>query len=263
MDAELLRIVRGVHGGNIFRYDGQVGFGLADGNAWLEVTEQEPELRESILGLRNRAAGFRGNPHIGIAPAETWGHYADEGALRAVEDEGFVDEFRIAAEAGDPGFGADDENWRGSGLVISGLRDPAKISRHTKEFKSAGGDEVAVEALRAVAGAVKNVETVIGDDAVKDMILRDIVEEFGTGESGATSGLISLGVVDLDGNEAGSVGIRKRLHQDIFDHAKDGGGRADAEGEGDGGGYGKGGALAEVAEREADILAERAHGSAS
>src|SRR5258708_4268213 len=91
------------------------------------------------------------------------------------------------------------------------------------------------------------------------MILRDIVEKFGAREAGAASGLVPLGVVDLDGDQAVGISVGKGLHQDVFDNAKNGSGCADAEGEGDGGDYGKGGAFAEVAEREADILAERAH----
>ncbi len=49
VNAEFLRVVLGIHSGKILGDDSEVGFGLADGDARLEMTEQEPELRESIL----------------------------------------------------------------------------------------------------------------------------------------------------------------------------------------------------------------------
>src|SRR5258706_1617941 len=140
MDAELLRVVLGVNGGEILGDDGEVGLSLADGDARLEVAQKEPEHGEAVAVHGGGTAGLGGNPHIGIAPAEAWRHYADEGALRAVEDKGLVDEFGIGAEASDPGLVAHDEDGRGAGLVISGLRDAAEMGGHTQEFKGAGSD---------------------------------------------------------------------------------------------------------------------------
>ena len=165
----------------------------------------------------------------------------------------------VGAESRYPGLVTHDKNGRRSGFIISGLCDAAEQRRHAKEFKCARRDETAVEALGAVAGAIEDVEAVVRDDTVKDMILCDIVEEFGAGESSAAAGLVLLGVVDLEGDEAVRISVRKRLHQDIFDNAEYSSGGADAEREGDCSDYGKGWDFAEVAEREADILAERAH----
>src|SRR6266404_965966 len=259
VNAEFLRVVLGVHSGKILGDDSEVGFGLADGDARREVTEQEPELRESILGLRGGAAGFRGNPHIGIAPAEARRHDSDQGALCAIEDKGFVDEIGIGAEAANPGLVAHDEDGRRAGLVVSGLGDSAEVGGHAEEFKCAGADEAAIEALCPFAGTIEDVEAVVGDYPVKDMILCDIVEVFGAGEASAAAGLVLLGIVDLDGDQAAGIRVGKGLHQDVFDDAEDGGGGADAEGEGYRSDYGKGWAFAQVAEGEANVLAERTH----
>src|SRR5258706_13544741 len=151
MDAELLRVVLGVNGGEILGDDGEVGLSLADGDARLEVAQQETEHGEAVALHGGGTTGLGRNPHIGVAPTKARGHYADEGALRAVEDKGLVDEFGIGAEAGDPGLVAHDEDGRGAGLVISGLRYAAEVGGHAQEFKGAGGDEVAVEALGAFA----------------------------------------------------------------------------------------------------------------
>ncbi len=91
------------------------------------------------------------------------------------------------------------------------------------------------------------------------MILRDIVEKFGTGVARAATGFILFGVMNLHGDEAAGVGVGERLHQDVFNDAEDRGGSANAEGQRDGSDDGEGRTLAQVADGEADVLAERAH----
>ncbi len=76
--------------------------------------------------------------------------------------------------------------------------------------------------LRAFAGAVQHVQLVVGDHAVKYVILLYIIQIFGSAERGAAPRLIALCVVNLYGVEALRIGIRKRLHQDVFHHAENG-----------------------------------------
>src|SRR5258708_7120591 len=233
--------------------------GWARGDGGFNGGEGERERGESVHAGTNCNAGFRGNPQVRAAPSKAGRHDSDQGAVRAVEDEGLVDEGGVGGEAVDPCAVAHDEDGRGAGLVVGGLGCASEERGHAEEFKRAGSDVVAVKALGAFAGAVKNVEAGTADDAVKGMILGDIVEEFGPGENGSAARLILLSVVNYDRDESAGVRIREGLHHDVLDDAEDGRGGADAEGESDGGDDREGRALAEVAEGEADVLAERAH----
>jgi len=56
-------------------------------------------------------------------------------------------------------------------------------------------------------------------------------------KTGRPPELVSLCVVDLDGDNTSGIGVGKRLHQDIFDDAEYGGRGANAESEGDSGNY--------------------------
>src|SRR6266849_911687 len=128
MNAEIFRIVLGVNGGEVLGDDGEVGFSLADRDPRFEVSEEEPEDRKAGTSLRCgrcRVAGLLRNPHVGIAPTETWRHDTDKGVRRAVEDKSLVDESRIGVETSDPSFVAHNEDRRRAWLVIGRLCDTA------------------------------------------------------------------------------------------------------------------------------------------
>src|SRR5258708_27062196 len=155
-----------------------MGLGLTQGDAGFEGAEEEPELGESVHAGTNCNAGLSGNPQVGAAPSKPGGHDADQGAVRAVEDEGLVDEGGVGGEAVNPCAVAHDEDGRGAGLVVGGLGCASEERGHAEEFKRAGSDVVAVKALGAFAGAVKNVEAGTVDYAGKRTILCGIMAEF-------------------------------------------------------------------------------------
>src|SRR6267154_2339187 len=84
------------------------------------------------------------------------------------------------------------------GLVVSRLGNTAEKGGHAEKFKGAGRDQAAIEALGAFTRAIEDVKTSIGDYAVKDVVLLDVVEKFGACENRATAGFVSFRVVDLD-----------------------------------------------------------------
>src|SRR5713226_3145803 len=110
------------------------------------MTQQEPELGESIASLCGGGAGLLRDPHVGIAPAEARRHDADERALRAVKDKGFVEDAGIGAESRYPGLVTHDKDWRRAGFIVSGLGDSAVERGHAEEFKCTGGDVASIEA---------------------------------------------------------------------------------------------------------------------
>src|SRR6267142_5514381 len=217
VNAEIFGIVLRIYLGEILGNHSEVGFCLANGDTWFEVSQQEPKLRKPVARRGGGPARLLRDPHVGIAPSEAWWHNAYKRSLRSVKDKGLVDDRGIGAEPRHPGFIAHDKHRRRTGFIVSGLSDASEQRGHAQKLKGAGGDEAAIKAFGAFAGAVEEVHAVVGDDTVEDVILFDIVEEFGTGIAAAAAGFVTLGVVDLDGNEAGGVGIRERLHQDIFD----------------------------------------------
>src|SRR6267154_5899149 len=259
VNAEIFGIVLGIYLGEILGNHGEVGFRLPDGDTWFEVPQQEPKLRKPVAGWGGGPARLLGDPHVRIAPSEAWRHDADKRTLRSIKDKGLVDDRGIGAEPRHPGFVAHDKHRRRTGFIVSGLSDAAEQRGNAQKLKGAGGDEAAIKAFGTLAGAVKDIEAIVGDDTVEDMILFDIVEEFGTGIAAAAAGFVALGVMDLDRNKAGGICVWERLHQDIFDDTENGGGGANAEREGDGGNDCETATLAQVAQGEAYVLAECAH----
>jgi len=77
---------------------------------------------------------------------------------------------------------------------------------------------------------------IVGDDAVKNVILVDIVEDSDRNAAPRAAGFVRLSVRRIwDGDEAGPRRcVGERRHQDIND-TDDGGGGANCEREGDGG----------------------------
>src|SRR5260370_33316232 len=128
MNAEIFRIVLGVNGGEVRGGDGGVGFSLAGRAPRFEVSEEEPEDRKAGTSLRCgrcRVAGLLRDPHVGIAPTETWRHDTDKGLRRAVEDKGLGDESTIGGEASDPRLVAHNEARRSACVTIGRLCDTA------------------------------------------------------------------------------------------------------------------------------------------
>ena len=259
-NGEMLWIIFRINSGKAFGDDVEIGFGLFGGDTGFEMSHEKPE---ALVGAGRSgdfgATGFFGDPHVGVPPTETRWHDADEGAGRAVEDECFIQDGGIGDEFGDPGFVSKDEHGRSTGFVIGGLHDATKKRGHSEKFKSAGSDVTAFEELRACAGTVEDIGLVVGDDAIEDVILGDVVEEFGADEATAATGAVLFGVVDLDGHEPLGVRIGEGLDEDIFEDAEDGGGGADAEGKRKDGDEGEPGGFAKVAEGVTEVVPERVH----
>src|SRR5713226_1951397 len=114
------------------------------------MTQQEPELGESIASLCGGGAGLLRDPHVGIAPTETWRH-------DAVKDKSLVDDAGIGAESRYPSLVTHDKDGRSGGFIVGGLRDAAQKRGHAEKFKGTRSDEIAVKALGAFAGAVEDV----------------------------------------------------------------------------------------------------------
>src|SRR5882762_3642755 len=200
VNAEILGIVLWIYLGEVPGDHGEIGFCLANGNTRFEVPQQEPELRKTVAGRGGGPARLLGDPHVRIAPSEAWRHNAYKRSLRSVKDEGLVDDRGVGAEPRHPGFVAHDKHRRRTGFIISRLSDAAEQRGHAQKLEGAGGDEAAIKAFSAFAGAVEEVHAVIGDDTIKNVILFDIIKELRAGIAAAAAGFVALGVVDLDRN---------------------------------------------------------------
>src|SRR5882724_1758312 len=200
VNAEILGIVLRVYLGEILGNHSEVGFCLANGDTWFEVSQQEPKLRKPVARRGGGPARLLRDPHVGVAPSEAWRHDADKRTLRSVKDKGLVDDRGIGAEPRHPGFVAHDKHRRRTGFIVSGLSDAAEQRGHAQKLKGAGGDEAAIKAFSAFAGAVKDIEAIVGNDTVKNVILFDIIKELRAGIAAAAAGFVALGVVDLDRN---------------------------------------------------------------
>ena len=73
----MFRIIFRIDGGQAVRDYGDIGFGLRNGEARLEVAEDVPIFAGFARGLRVGGAGLAGDPNVGVAPAEARGHDAD------------------------------------------------------------------------------------------------------------------------------------------------------------------------------------------
>jgi hypothetical protein len=130
-----------------------------------------------------------------------------------------------------PGFVAHDEDWRSAWLVVGGLRDAAVESGQAEEFERARSNFGSVKAVGAFTAFVQDFDLGGGGDAVEDMILSGVVEEFG-GVAGAAACLADWsacrGWTGTSGGWRRSREKARRCDQDILDCAEDGGGGSDA-----------------------------------
>src|SRR5882762_7911514 len=200
VNAEIFGIVLRIYLGEILGDNGEVGFCLANGDTWFEVPQQEPKLRKPVACRGGGPARLLRDPHVGVAPSEAWRHDADQRSLRSVKDKSLVDDRGVGAEPRNPGFVAHDKHRRRTGFIVSGLSDAAEQRGHAQKLKGAGGDEAAIKAFGTLAGAVKDIEAIVGNDTVKNVILFDIIKELRAGIAAAAAGFVALGVVDLDRN---------------------------------------------------------------
>src|ERR1700720_1959900 len=144
------------------------------------MSQKKPGFRIAGGGLC-AGLGSRWEHHVGFVPPEARRHDTDEGPGSAVQDEVFVQDAGVGAELVYPGFVAHYENGRGAWFVVGGLRDAAVESGQAEEFECAGRDFGSVEALGALASLVEDFDFGGGGDAVENVILRGVIEEFGGG----------------------------------------------------------------------------------
>ena len=225
------------------------------------MSQQEPKLRKrSRHNLRrHRPLRLLGNPQVRIPPPKPRRHNSNQRSGYAIQHKRLVHDSRIGAETLHPRLVAQHEHrWRPR-LVIRRLHHPPQLRRHPQKLKCPRRHVVPVETLRPFSSAVQHVRVVIGDHPIKYMILLHIVQKLRPAEPRPPSGLRSFRVVNLHGHESLRIRVRKRLHQDVFNHAENRRGRPDSQRQRDHRHRRKSRSLSQIPQRIPDILPWRSH----
>src|SRR6185437_951395 len=223
-----------------------------------DVDRAKPSLRNRVAP----ASESRGNPEVHILPSEARRHDPNQRTRLAIKDERLIQDLRIAIEPGGPQFVAHHKYWRRAGRSVP-RRDAASEERgNAQKLEGIGGDEASIESLRAFAAGINNILFVGAGDAIENMVLLLIIEKLRRREASTAVIARLRRVANLKRNQPLGVAVRKRIEQNVLDHAENGRGRADAEREREDGEKRKGTILAKAPKTESRVAPERIHQSA-
>src|SRR5690348_1043522 len=207
-----------------------VGGGLRDSRVWIEPREAEIE---EVADLRFIAIQLKRHDEREVPlvkKTEGLRQDADDAVRAAVDDEGFADDGRIAAEIALPVAVGQDSGERRVRSVVRWREKPPERGGNTQCSERVVGY---VESLNVLwlrrAGDVGSLADVKADGleavglvAKNEIVLgRHVVDEGIEGER-----------ANVDGDELLGMRVRERLEQNPFDDAENCGVGADAEGEG-------------------------------
>ena len=257
----MLRIVLRIYLRQPVGHYRKVRFRLLHGNARLQMSEQEPKLRErpGHSGGCYGPVRLLGYPQVGVAPSKSRGHDSNQRSRYSIQHKRLVHNARIGPEVFHPSLIAQHEHWRSSLLVVRRLHHPPQQRGHPQKLKGPRRHVVPVEPQRPFSRTIQHVRVVVGNHPVKNMILLYIIYKFRPAEPRSPAGLGPLRVVDLYGHESLCIRIGKRLHQDIVNHAENRRGSTNSEGQCNDRHHRKSRRLPKVPQRVADILPQRSH----
>jgi hypothetical protein len=194
-----------------------------------------------------------GIEEIGTAEA-VLGDAEDREGL-AVEEDLFVDDGRVGAEAALPEVvGEDDDGVGVDGLVIGGEDGTAEGGTEAEGFEPVAGDEGGGDDLAAVACGEAGRAAELGSEAVEGGGVLAELAEHGVGEGPVGPGFALAGTGELELDEAMRVGEGERAKEELIEEGEDGGVGTDADGQGKDGDDGKYGVLTEGTGSVLEIL---------
>jgi hypothetical protein len=171
------------------------------------------------------ARGGGGQVDVGVAPGETWRHYADDGVKLVIKLDRFVDDVAATTELALP----EKENGDGCAITVGrvgGEEFAAEKRRDAHELEQVGGINADIDG---------NGNLIAGEVLLRALREEDIFDGRGVANRGKPGAIreeqwtATVLVIELDVNHPVVILIRIGVEEYAVDNAEDRSGRADAK----------------------------------